>query len=94
MHLLQRHGVPAAAVQSASDLARDPQLALREALVPGEQPGIGPFVYDGVSPRLSRTPGAIKGPAPRLAEHTREVCREVLGVGDAAYEALVAEGAF
>ncbi len=94
MHLLQRHGVPAAAVQSAADLARDPQLASREALVHGYQPGIGPFVYDGISPKLSRTPGAIRGPAPRLAEHTLEVCREVLGIGDAEYEGLVAEGAF
>ncbi len=94
MHHLQRHGVPAAAVQSAADLARDPQGAAREAHVPGFQPGIGQFMYDGVGPRLSRTPGSIKGPAPMLAEHTREICREVLGIGEAEYEALVVEGVF
>ena len=44
-----------------------------------------------VVPRLIGTPGAIRTPAPRLGEHNRALLAE-LGVGDAAYAALVAAG--
>jgi formyl-CoA transferase len=44
-----------------------------------------------VVPRLIGTPGSIRTPAPRLGEHNRVLLAEV-GVGDAAYAALVAAG--
>jgi crotonobetainyl-CoA:carnitine CoA-transferase CaiB-like acyl-CoA transferase len=44
-----------------------------------------------VVPRLTGTPGSIRTPAPRLGEHNRALLAEV-GVGDAAYAALVASG--
>jgi crotonobetainyl-CoA:carnitine CoA-transferase CaiB-like acyl-CoA transferase len=42
-------------------------------------------------PRLSRTPGAIRGPAPHLGQHNREVLAAI-GVDDARYDELLAEG--
>jgi crotonobetainyl-CoA:carnitine CoA-transferase CaiB-like acyl-CoA transferase len=44
-----------------------------------------------VGPRLSATPGALRRQAPRLAEHTVEVLRDI-GLDAAAIAALVADG--
>ena len=91
---LQEYGVPAAAVQGSPDLARDPQLAARGAYVEHDQPPFGRFVFDGIPARLSRTPGSIRRPSPALGEHTREICRELLGISDAEVDELEAEGVF
>ncbi|HZN26993.1 MAG TPA: hypothetical protein VFB75_22400, partial [Burkholderiales bacterium] len=44
-----------------------------------------------VVPRLLRTPGSIRTPAPRLGEHNRALLSE-LGIEGAAYDALAAKG--
>jgi formyl-CoA transferase len=36
-----------------------------------------PLTVPGIIPKLSRTPGAIRTPAPSLGEHTDEVLREI-----------------
>ncbi len=36
-----------------------------------------PLKVLGIIPKLSRTPGAIRTPAPQLGEHTDEVLREI-----------------
>ena len=42
--------------------------------------------------RGSDLPGPIIRPAPQLGEHTREVCRDLLGLGDEEIERLIADG--
>ena len=46
----------------------------------------------GVYPRLSRTPGAIRRGAPRLGEHNREIYQGVLGLADEEVESLARDG--
>jgi glutaryl-CoA transferase len=43
--------------------------------------------------RFSAAPIGYDRPPPRLGEHTHEVLREVLGLGEAEVAALAAEGA-
>jgi formyl-CoA transferase len=52
---------------------------------------MGAFPMHAVAPRLARTPGAIRAPAPRLGEHNRALLAE-LGVDDARYAQLRASG--
>jgi formyl-CoA transferase len=52
---------------------------------------MGAFPMHHVIPRLSKTPGAIRSPAPRLGEHNRALLAEA-GVDKARYAQLLAAG--
>jgi len=74
-------------VYDALDILDDAHYRAREAIVETED-GV---VLHNVVPRLSRTPGAIRRPAPGLGEHNAEVYGE-LGISESELEELGAEG--
>ncbi len=92
-HILQRAGVAAAPVQDAADLARDPQLRARGFIVEIDHRDLGRIEYPGAIERTVRPSGGVKGPVPRLGEHTREVLAQWAGIGDAETTALAERGA-
>lgn len=66
--------VPFGPVQNAAEIFADPHFAARDMLVQVEQPGSAtPVIIAGVPVHLSATPGAVRGRAPKLGEHTAEV---------------------
>ena len=83
MHLLQRAGVPAGAVQRPSDLLVDPQLESNGHFWPLDHPELGTCLYNGPSFRLSRTPAQLRSSAPLLGQDTRRVLNELLGFSHA-----------
>ncbi|MBG9387393.1 CaiB/BaiF CoA transferase family protein [Caenimonas aquaedulcis] len=92
MQKLQAKGVPAGAVQDAHDVTRvDPQLAHRGHWVRLPHAEMGESLYNNLPFRFSRTPVQPTRPAPLLGEHTREILRDMLGLGDAEIDALEAE---
>jgi crotonobetainyl-CoA:carnitine CoA-transferase CaiB-like acyl-CoA transferase len=94
MALLQAAGVRAGVCQRASDRReRDPQLAARGWWHTVDHSEMGAVEYDGVVPRLSRTPGAVATASPCIGEHTHEVLADVLGLDAADLEDLEATGA-
>ena len=91
MVALQARGVPAGVVQTAADVVdHDPQLAHRGHWLTLDHPEMGPALYNAPPFRCSQTPVGLQGPAPLLGEHTREVLRELMDVGDAEYAELEA----
>jgi crotonobetainyl-CoA:carnitine CoA-transferase CaiB-like acyl-CoA transferase len=52
---------------------------------------MGPSPYEGLEHRMSRTPGALRRPAPVLGQHSDEVLREILGMTPAEIEQLKRE---
>ena len=93
MHHLQRAGLAAVAVQDAEALYRDMQLRARGFVERVYQADLGNVVYPGSPQRWSRTPGHAPVPPARLGEHTRDVLRRWLDLGDSEIRSLEAEGA-
>ncbi|PYM16879.1 MAG: formyl-CoA transferase [Candidatus Rokuibacteriota bacterium] len=91
--LLLEHGVPIGAINSLAEVVEHPQVRARGALVSMDHPRAGKVRMVGAPVRLSETPGSVRTPAPMLGEHTDQVLRELLGLGDEALAALRAAGA-
>ena len=75
-------GVPMGAVNTLDAVVAHPQVAAREAIVETTHPVAGTVKMTAPPVRLSETPGSVRSPAPLLGEHTEQVLRERLGLGD------------
>jgi crotonobetainyl-CoA:carnitine CoA-transferase CaiB-like acyl-CoA transferase len=62
-------GVTVGPVLNVDKLMQDPHVRQREVLVDVPDAELGSLTMHNVFPRLSRTPGRIRTPAPRLGEH-------------------------
>lgn len=92
---LQWRGVPAGAVRSMSDiLQRDPQMQAREAMQPIAHAEAGVRAYPAPAFRLSRTPFALRRPAPMVGEHTARIFRDLIGEPEEQFRKLEEDGAF
>jgi len=89
---LEKEGVPCGPINSIAQMAADPQTLAREMVVELDHPVAGRTRALGLPVKLSRTPGKVTRPAPRLGEHTREVLAE-FGFSSSEIEALIASGA-
>jgi crotonobetainyl-CoA:carnitine CoA-transferase CaiB-like acyl-CoA transferase len=92
METLQARGVAAAMMMYPSDMPTDPHLLARGYIRRLDQPGMGTLLVEGPAFSGTDLPDVHIGPAPRLGEHTYEVCREV-GIPRSEVDELVASGA-
>lgn len=91
--VLENAGIPNGPIQSVDQVVQDPQVRAREMLVEIEHPSAGRVILPGVPVKLSKTPGSVRTPAPRLGEHTAEILADLLGLSPAEIDALRAAGA-
>ncbi len=77
---LARAEVPAAKVATLADVVANPQLRHRQQIVEVDHPSAGRVPMQGVTIKLSESPGSIRRPAPRLGEHTDQVLQEWLAL--------------
>jgi succinyl-CoA---D-citramalate CoA-transferase len=75
---MDRHGVPAGLIYRAPEMLQDPQFAARAAIVTVKHPQFGDLKMQGVAPKLSATPGAVRSPAPELGEHNDAIYRGLM----------------
>ena len=72
--------IPAAETTTIADIFADPHYAAREAIATVEDPALGIVRMQGVTPKLSATPGSIRRGAPLLGEHNAEIFGGLLGL--------------
>jgi benzylsuccinate CoA-transferase BbsF subunit len=93
MERLQAEGVPAGAVQNAQDLDEsDPQIAHRGVFFEMDHPVIGPARFEGNPFQFSALEPDNWRSAPLLGEDNEHVFKQIVGVDDAEYDDLCAEG--
>ncbi len=84
-------GVPAGPVHTIGEALDHPQTLARGMVVDLKHPRAGNIKSLGCPLHFSKTPTALKRPAPLLGEHTREVLRET-GYQDGEIDRFVTEG--
>jgi benzylsuccinate CoA-transferase BbsF subunit len=89
---LQAVGVPASPAMKPSALLAEEQLWHAEFFPIIDRALIGPHPYPGPVVRLAETPATFERPAPLYSEHTNDVLRELLGLGDDELQALYDDG--
>ena len=90
---LQGFGVPCSPVLTAVDQLHDPHLLAHGYPVPLVQQDLGPMTFEGPCYFATGMPGPLITQAPRLGEHTREICRDDLNLTGAEFDRLVGLGA-
>jgi len=85
-------GAAAAPVYNVRDAFEDPHFLARDNLTAVADEELGQIRMQNVTPKLSRTPGAIRHAGPRLGEHTGAVLHDWLGMTVEDLHALEADG--
>jgi len=75
-------GIPMGAINTLDQVVDHPQVRARGALIEHAHPKAGAIRMTGPPVRMSDTPGAVRTPAPLLGQHTEEVLKTRLGLGD------------
>ncbi|MGU3496200.1 CaiB/BaiF CoA transferase family protein [Xanthobacteraceae bacterium A53D] len=92
LDILKVHNVPSGPLYDAAGIVADPHFRERGAVVDVDSTEYGRLTMQGVAPRLSDTPGAVRWAGPTLGEHTDAVLTERLGLGPEEIEKLKADG--
>jgi crotonobetainyl-CoA:carnitine CoA-transferase CaiB-like acyl-CoA transferase len=90
--ILMPAGVPMGAVNTLDAVVAHPQVAARRAIVEHAHPVAGTVKMTAPPVRMSETPGSVRSPAPLLGEHTEQVLRQRLALGDSEIARLRAAG--
>ncbi|MEO8223414.1 MAG: CaiB/BaiF CoA-transferase family protein [Gammaproteobacteria bacterium] len=90
--LMDKFGIPSGKIYRTPEMLEDAHFQAREAIVKTMHPALGELRMQNVAPKLSRTPGGIRSPAPDLGQHTDEIYGSLLNFDAARLGDLRARG--
>jgi crotonobetainyl-CoA:carnitine CoA-transferase CaiB-like acyl-CoA transferase len=76
-----------------SDFASDPHFIARRYPRVAPQPELGDLTFEGPAFLSTSIADPLVSKAPKLGEHTREICQTILGMSNEEIDKLVADGA-
>lgn len=90
--IMEHVGVPCGPINTIDQVVAHPQVQAREMIAAIYHPNVGPVRIAGSPITLSRTPGRVDRPAPRLGEHTVDVLKTWLDLTGETIESLTHRG--
>ena len=93
VEVLEAAGVPNGPINNVAQVYEEPQVVARRIRVELDHPAAGKLPTVASPMRFSATPVEYKLAPPTLGQHTDEILRGVLGMGEAEIAALRADGA-
>ncbi len=91
IEVMEKAGVPCGPINRIDQVVADPQVQARGMITAIHHPEVGAVRLAGSPIKLSRTPGRVDRPAPRLGEHTADILKEWLGLEAQTIDALKQE---
>ena len=92
IRIMDEAKVPGDIMRNIKDLAHDPHMREREAVMEFEDPEKGKILIPGVFPKLKNAPGRVKFLGVKLGEHNQEIYGGMLGLSSEEIEALQQKG--
>ena len=86
--------IPAAPINSVSNILNDPHVHARGMLIDIEHPSSGLITLVGSPLNIPTNPPAITKPPPLLGQHTREIVHDMLGYQHDQIDGMRADGVF
>ncbi len=90
--VMLRHEVPCSRVFTLADVFRDPHFAARDMLLDVPHPVLGSTRQQGIVPKLSETPGAVRWSGPEIGADSVQVLSEILGYSASSIRDLIETG--
>ncbi len=90
--LMDTFGIPSGKIYRTPEMLEDAHFQARQAIVKTMHPALGELRMQNVAPKLSKTPGGIRSPAPELGQHSDEIYRSLLNFDAARIADLRARG--
>ena len=75
-------GVPADIIRNIADLAQDPHMRERKAVMAVNDPDKGEVLIPGVFPKLAKSPGRVKFLGAKLGEYNQEIYGDFIGLSN------------
>ncbi len=80
LSILDEAGVPADIIRNIEDLARNPHMLERAAIVEVDDAEKGKVLVPGIFPKMKNSPGKIRFLGAKLGEYNREIYEDFLGI--------------
>ena len=93
MDISEKYRFPLAPIYNAKDIVEDEHYQQRGSVVEVEHPALGKVKVQGVTPKLSLTPGKVKYLGRDMGQDTEDVLSQMLGYSKQEIEELRAEHA-
>lgn len=91
LELLEAHGYPCGPYNMPQEAVFDEQVRANDFVVDLDHPTVGTYATSGMPIGMEKARAEIRGPSPRLGEHTREVMAEI-GIDEETTAALLDTG--
>src|SRR5262249_49164838 len=91
LEFFEREEITAAPIYSAREIADDAHFQQREIFTTVEDEQLGAISMHNITPRLSRSPGNFRIPAPSIGQHNAELLEDI-GFDKGEIDALTKRG--